>query len=199
MAELPTEDIATLADGTRVLLRPIRPGDKEQLVEGFGRMSPDSRYRRFLRPVTRLSERELRYLTEIDYIDHFAWVALAVDEPSTPGLGVARYVRDPDDPGVAESAIAVVDDFQGRGLGTLLMVRLMETARSHGIERFRSYVLSDNRAMIELLRAFGAVTQHGEDRQVRIEMNLPDEYELSALREAFRAVAAGDVETEPIA
>ena len=61
------EQIVTLRDGSQVLVRPIKPDDKQALVEGLDRLSSESRYRWFLRPVTRLSERELRYLTEIDY------------------------------------------------------------------------------------------------------------------------------------
>jgi GNAT superfamily N-acetyltransferase len=121
------EQVVTLRDGTRALVRPIRPDDKQRLVDGLERLSPESRYRRFLRPVTSLSERELRYLTEIDYVNHFAWVAVAADVEDQPGLGVARYVRDPKDPEVAEAAVAVIDDYQGKGVGTVLLRMLTAT------------------------------------------------------------------------
>ncbi|OFW50083.1 MAG: hypothetical protein A2146_08950, partial [Actinobacteria bacterium RBG_16_67_10] len=135
------EQIVTLRKGTRALIRPIRAEDKEALADGLARLSSESRYRRFLRPVTSLNERELKYLTEIDYTNHYAWVAMAVDEPGEPGLGVARYIRDPLDPEVAEAAVAVVDDHQGQGLGTMLLRVLVAAARENGIHTFRGWVL----------------------------------------------------------
>jgi GNAT superfamily N-acetyltransferase len=184
-----------LRDGTAVLIRPIRPGDKAKLVEGLERLSPESRYRRFLRPISSLTERELQYLTEIDYADHFAWGALAVDEPGQPGLGIARYVRDPKDPEVAEAAVAVVDAAQGKGLGTLLLRRLIGTARAHGIRVFRAWALAENRTVIEGLKALGAHL-HRDDALIRIDLDLPETFEGSPLAAALRA-AAGGMPLEP--
>ena len=184
-----------LRDGSAVLIRPIRPGDKAKLVEGLERLSPESRYRRFLRPISSLTERELQYLTEIDYADHFAWGALAVDEPGQPGLGIARYVRDPKDPEVAEAAVAVVDAAQGKGLGTLLLRRLIGTARAHGIRVFRAWALAENRTVIEGLKALGAHL-HRDDALIRIDLDLPETFEGSPLAAALRA-AAGGMPLEP--
>ena len=86
--------VVALDDGTRVLIRPIRSSDKSLLQDGIQRLSPQSRYLRFLHYLERLTAAELRYLTEIDYRDHFAWVAVAVDQPRPLGIGVARYIRD---------------------------------------------------------------------------------------------------------
>ena len=184
-----------LRDGTTVLIRPIRPDDKQKLVEGLERLSPESRYQRFLRPVSTLTDRELRYLTEIDYADHFAWGALAADEPGQPGLGIARYVRDPKDPEVAEAAVAVVDAAQGKGLGTLLLERLIETARAHGIRVFRAWALGENRTVIEGLKALGA-RLHRDDGLIRIDLDLPETFEGSPMEAALRA-AAGGMPLEP--
>lgn len=129
---------AELLDGTRVRIRPIVPQDKERLVAAFERLSPESRYRRFLSPVDEITPDLLRRLTEIDYVDHFAWAALLADDPGEPSVGVARYVRLPDEPGVAEAAVTVVDEYQGRGLGTLLQA-LGAVALEHGIRRFRGF------------------------------------------------------------
>jgi len=187
--------IVTLRDGTRVLVRPIRPDDKEALAAGLAKLSPESRYRRFLRPVTKLSERELRYLTEIDYADHFAWVAADADD-ETVGYGVARYVRDPKDPEVAEAAVAIIDDHQGKGLGSILVRLLAATAREHGIRAFRGWVLGDNREILAPLERIGArrTPEHGV---LRVEIDLDDAFEGSSLQEVLRAVAAGEIEPEP--
>jgi hypothetical protein len=94
-----------LRDGTPVLVRPIRPEDRSIIVEAFRRLSPQSRYTRFLAPIVELSDKELRHLTEIDYVDHMAWVALDPDHPDSTALGVARYVRLADDPDVAGKSV----------------------------------------------------------------------------------------------
>ncbi len=191
----PKEQLVTLRDGSHALIRPIRPDDKQALIDGLKRLSPESRYRRFLRPMTKLSERELRYLTEVDYTNHFAWMAIDPEHPAH-GFGVARYVRDAKDPEVAEAAVAVVDDQQGKGLGTILMRVLVATALENGIRTFQAWVLGDNRAVLGPLERIGArrTADHGV---LRIEVDLEDVFDGSSLQEALRAVAAGEFETEP--
>src|SRR6059058_2573780 len=97
----------TLKDGTRMLVWPIVPEDKNLLVEGFAQLSPQTRFRRFLGYMDKLRAPLLRYLTEIDYVDHFAWIGL--DAVKNKGIGLARYVRMHDPPAAAEAAIVVVD------------------------------------------------------------------------------------------
>lgn len=145
---------AVLRDGTAVRLRLVTPEDKPLLVAGFRRMSPESRYARFLGSKDALSEDELRYLTEIDQERHFALGAVAEEgdgrgEPI--GAGVARFIQLPAPPGTAEAAIAVVDDLQGRGLGKLLFLRLCAAAAERGLERFRCELLGSNTGMRALI------------------------------------------------
>ena len=161
----------TLRDGTPVLVRPIRPDDRDRLAAGFRRLSPESRYRRFLTAADALSDEELGYLTEIDYRDHFAWVAVREDRPEE-GLGVARWVRLRDEPDVAEPAITVVDDYQGRGLGTLLLGLLAAAARAGGVERFRAYVLDENQPMRMLLQQLGATVRYDSPGLLTLEVPL---------------------------
>ena len=145
-----------LEDGGRYLLRPITPDDKPALIDGFARMSPQTRLSRFFTNTSKLTDEQLRYFTEIDYVDHFAWVVFDLDTPDHPGAGVARYIRLPGDPEAAEAAFTVIDDHQHRGLGILLVVALADVARKHGVHRFVLYIRSDNDAMIGLARALGA-------------------------------------------
>ncbi|HZQ86699.1 MAG TPA: GNAT family N-acetyltransferase [Acidimicrobiales bacterium] len=145
-----------LADGGRYMLRPITPDDKHALEDGFARMSPQTRLSRFFNNTKSLTDEQLRYFTEIDYVDHFAWVVFDLDTPEHPGAGVARYIRLEDEPDAAEAAFTVIDDHQGRGLGILLVVALADVARKHGIRRFVLYIRADNEAMIGLARALGA-------------------------------------------
>jgi GNAT superfamily N-acetyltransferase len=108
----------TLRDGAKVKLRPIAPEDKPLLAASFERLSEESRYRRFFTPKSELSAAELDYLVDVDHSDHEAIIAI---EPSSGEvLGVARYVRSKADAEVAEVAVTVADDWQGRGLGRAL-------------------------------------------------------------------------------
>lgn len=190
------EQIVKLRDGSLARVRPIRADDKEALAAGLDRLSKESRYRRFLRPVSRLSERELAYLTEIDYTNHFAWVAADPDDDLN-GFGVARYVRDPKDPEIAEAAVAVVDDQQGKGLGSILVRLLIATALGNGITTFRGWVLGDNREMLGPLERIGArrTPDHGI---LRVEIPIGEMFEGSSVHSILRAAAAGEIEPEPL-
>lgn len=155
-----SEDVE-LGDGTRVRLRPLRPDDKDKIVEGIARLSPESQYLRFFTSKPRLTDSELRYLTEIDGIDHFA-IGCALVTPAGSegeGIAVARFVRLPDEPEVAEPAIVVVDGMQGKGLGRILMQHLVDAARERGVKRFRSEFLAINKPMKELLGTLSPAAQ----------------------------------------
>jgi GNAT superfamily N-acetyltransferase len=127
-----------------MLIRPIRADDKCLLEFELQGLSERSVQRRFLAPKPRYTRSELRYLTEVDGWNHMALVAESPIRFGRRILGVARYVRDRDDPAKAEVAIEVVDDFQGRGLGTLLVEELGRRARMRGITRFAATMGSDN-------------------------------------------------------
>jgi GNAT superfamily N-acetyltransferase len=144
-----------LSDGSLVEIRPLTGADKAGLAAGFRRLSPQSRYRRFLSATPELTAKQLSYLTEIDHHDHEALVAV---EPSgRHGLGVARYVRLRERPTEAEVAVAVADDWQQRGLGTLLLRHLAARAREEGITSFTGLVLKDNVPMRHVLATLGHV------------------------------------------
>lgn len=183
-----------LEDGTEVLVRPVLPEDKGRIRDGFERLSPESRYARFFAPVKELQQDQLRFLTEVDYVDHFAWVAVKRADPDV-GLAVARYVRIEDEPHAAEAAITVVDAYQGLGLGTILMQALAAAAAEHGIRTFRGHVLATNRAMLDLLELAGARMSRDAGGILRFELDLPgpddDPPELPAYRR-FRALLRGE-------
>ncbi|MEX1249214.1 MAG: GNAT family N-acetyltransferase [Acidimicrobiia bacterium] len=183
----------TLKDGTRVFIRPIRAEDKVLLEEGVRRLSPTSRYLRFMRYFERLTPSELRYLTEVDYHDHFAWIAIGVDVDGDPGLGVARYIRDTDQPDQAEAAVAVIDDYQNRGLGTLLLSKLANTARENGIEAFVAYVTPENPLITRLLQSVSATAEEDQGL-LRVVVPIGEDAPGPANRAILRAAARGDVE-----
>ncbi len=146
-----------LPNGTKITLRPLLAEDREDLADGFERLSEGSRYRRFMTPTTRLSPRELTYFSELDYRDHFAWGVQVVTETGRDGAGVARYVRLPDEQSAADTAFTVLDEYQGQGIGQVLFLALAVAGRVNNIERFHFDVLAENRPMLGVLRKFGVI------------------------------------------
>jgi GNAT superfamily N-acetyltransferase len=186
----------TLRDGSQVLVRPVRPDDKALLKEGFARLGPESRYQRFLSPMARLSEAMVSYLTEVDHHDHEA--IAAIDRATGQGIGVARYVRLRERPDTAEAAVTVADDWQGRGLGTLLLTVLADRAREEGIARFTALLLARNHDMLEVLEHLWPVRV--ADRQagtLEVEAELPPAGVGEDLRSVLRASAEGSALLHP--
>ncbi|HTT31415.1 MAG TPA: GNAT family N-acetyltransferase [Solirubrobacteraceae bacterium] len=182
----------TLRDGSLIRIRQGHHTDRDLLLRGFQRLSPESRYRRFLVPVAELTEATVRYLTEIDHHDHEAMIAL--DEHTGDGIGVARYVRDPDRPDVAEVAVTVIDDWQGRGVGTLLLDVISARAREEGITSFTALMLATNKEMMDLLQELDPVRI--VDRElgtVEIEVPIPSVGLAPALRKVIRIAAQNDI------
>ncbi len=142
-------------DSLSIDLRPIAAHDKDNLRAGLARMSPESRYLRFFTDKGELSDKELEYLTEVDGWDHFALVASvgATPDAAPQGVGVARFIRLSHEPSVAEPAIVVLDEYGGRGIGRLMMSRLVAAARERGVQSFRSEFLASNDAVRELLKS----------------------------------------------
>lgn len=163
-----------LRDGTGVLVRMVESDDKEGFAEGMHRLSARSRYLRFHSGVEKLSRRQLQYLTEVDQRDHVAWVAVTSEQDRDVGIGVARFVRIDGEPDVAEAAVTVLDDYQGQGLGTVLLGVLAAAAARRGIRVFRTYVLGENTDMLNLFEALGATRTAAEPGVYQIDLKVPD-------------------------
>jgi len=156
-----------LRTGVPVLLRLIRASDGPTLLDGFRRLSPQSRYRRFLAYRRTLSPAEIDRFTRCDGLNHFALGALIYRRgQNREGIGVARFVRMAEDPAAAEVAVTVIDDYQGQGLGKLLLARLLSAAAERGIRELRSAVLAENTPMLALARSFGAAESDTDGRGV---------------------------------
>ncbi len=163
----------TLRDGTAVLLRQIRPQDRDRLAAGLRELSPTSRYLRFHEDLVEFTPEQLAYLTEVDHVDHEAIVAIDLDRPQHPGIGVARFIRDPFERAVAEAVVTVADRYQGQGAATLLLGALAARGREEGIEVFRHYVLTRNVAMLEVFDHLGATRELEADGLWRVDLRLP--------------------------
>jgi CRP-like cAMP-binding protein len=186
----------TLRDGAQLLVRPILPSDRGKLADTQPRFSRESHYRRFF-SAPPLSEKVIRYLIDVDYFDHFAWVVLAADEPDEPGVASARYIRDRDAPDIAEVAFSVIDDYQGRGLGTFLWGALAVAATVNGVHRFRANVLAENEPMRAILHRAGAHMAFAEPGVLETVVDVPafggglsDLATAEALRSAAREIVA---------
>jgi GNAT superfamily N-acetyltransferase len=139
-------------EGEELELIPLGARHRQLLADGFSRLSERSRFLRFMAPVSDLSASELSYLTELDLVDRFAWGLLVEGRPAAVG----RYVKTA--ASEAEVGVTVADEYQGRGLGRLLVEALAVVAADVGLETFVFEVLAENRAMLSILERLGATT-----------------------------------------
>ena len=179
-----------LRDGTVIRVRQGQPSDRPLLIRGFERLGPESRYLRFLAPMSELNPEQLDYLTQIDHHDHEA--VIAIDDRSGEGVGVARYVRNRQRPDIAEVAVTVIDDWQGRGVGTLLLGLISARAREEGIHRFTALMLATNTRMIDVLRSLAPVrVLDREAGTIEVELPVPKVGLSPTLRKLLRVAAGG--------
>jgi GNAT superfamily N-acetyltransferase len=138
-----------------VEIRPLERDDRERLAAAFARLGEETRRRRFLSSASRLSERDLDALTDIDHHGHEALAA--VEARTGQFVGIAGYIRLPREPYAAEVAVAVDDGWQHRGIGRRLLTELADRARAEGITRLTAYVGSDNGPVRRWIARLGGV------------------------------------------
>jgi GNAT superfamily N-acetyltransferase len=146
--------VETIRDGRRVDIRALRQDDRAELLAAVGRTSPESLYRRFFTVKRGFTEQEMDFFLNIDFVDHVALVAVVEEEASRPVIvGGARYIvlR----PGKAEVAFAVIDQYQGQGIGAALMRHLAGIARGAGLRELIADVLPENGAMLKVFAKSG--------------------------------------------
>jgi RimJ/RimL family protein N-acetyltransferase len=160
-----------MRDGTGLHLRPVLPGDNERTTNGPVEFSSETLYRRFQTP-RNPTKSLMQYLFEVDYVHHFVWVM--TDGFDGPVVADARFVRDENDPAVAEVAFIVGDAYQGRGIGTFLMGALAIAADYHGVQLFSARVLTENYPMRSILDHFGAVWHRDDLGVVTTVIDVPE-------------------------
>jgi len=196
-------------DDLRLCVRPVRPEDRDRIVNGLRSMSVETSYRRFFTPRFYPTEETLQYLTHVDGKQHMALGAVDCTREGEPGIGAARYVRLADRPSVAEAAVVVLDDYQRRGIGSILIAALSRYAADQGgpkdpelpkIEAFRGFVLAENRDFLAYLRTLGAFNERAHDGIIQLDMpvyarldDLPDGPGMARARWAWRAVETARV------
>ena len=199
---LPDPELLTLKDGTQVIIRPIRPDDAEDLQSAFQRLSMESIYLRFLSVKKELLDEEARYLASVDYTSRMAFVGICKENDRDIVVGVARYAMlENVHSEIAESAVVVEDEYQGRGLGKQLLRRLVSYARARGIHSLRGNLQIGNDRMLDLVQRSGLpYQQHYVDGfwEVTIDLGVPDE-ELSDLGLPSTAELASTFDAEQCA
>jgi RimJ/RimL family protein N-acetyltransferase len=142
-----------LRDGSSILVRALRPDDRAGLIAAVERSSTESLYRRFFRVKRNFTEKEIAHLVDVDFVNHVALV-VTVEENGKPAIvGGARYVVT--GPGTAEVAFTVIDTFQGRGIGLVLLRHLIAISRNAGLKELTAEVLPDNGPMLRVFESSG--------------------------------------------
>lgn len=172
------------SEGFRFRVRPIEPSDKDLLQRGFKELSERSQYLRFFKLNNKLSDVQLKYFTEVDGIQHVAWGILDESGEESIPVGIGRFVKFKDEQDVAEVAISIIDSYQRKGLGQILYATLNIVAGQIGLEKFRTYVLSENRFVLNSLKKFGILNQKNEGPVTIVDLKvipnhqaIPDETE----------------------
>jgi RimJ/RimL family protein N-acetyltransferase len=166
----PAVDPLVLADGRRLTIRPIERNDRDRLRRLFARLTPESRYRRYLSPMPKLTERELTHLVAVDHLRHEALAA--VDETDGSFVAAARYVQPPCQPHVVEVAIEVADDLHRQGIGTALAIHTLQRARANGFTRVIATALHDNAPARALLRRLHFEPRSSRGHEIELELEL---------------------------
>jgi acyl-CoA synthetase (NDP forming)/RimJ/RimL family protein N-acetyltransferase len=179
-----------LRDGRTAHIRPIRPEDRELLVEFYSRVSDQSKYYRFFSPMPELSDRDLTRFTHVDYRTRVAFILLVAGQM----IAVGRY--DMIKPGQAEVAFLVEDRHQGRGIGQLLLEHLAQAGRERGIEQFVAEVLPDNVAMIHTFKDAGyQVKSAFEDGVMELEFRIdPTETAMGVMQQREHRAESASIE-----
>jgi CRP-like cAMP-binding protein len=184
----------TLGDGTPAGLRPVYPGDQQELMRGE-LFSARTRYQRF-RGAGQVTPALARYLTEVDYVDHFAWVAV---DGADVLIGGVTYVRSASDVALADISLMIKDEFQGRGLGTLLLGAVAIAARRNGIARFSADVLAENAPMRAIFAHAGIRWESAEAGVMHGSVAVPDpgRFGITAGTAAALAAAVDEMRIQP--
>jgi GNAT superfamily N-acetyltransferase len=191
---------AILRDGTPVRIRAIRPNDKQRLARHFDGLSSDSRYHRFFGIKNSFTSHELRYFTEPDFLRHVALVVTTVNrDDSETIVSDGRYVALEECRSVAEVALSVVDEYQRRGVGKLLLESLIGLARRVQLNRLEADVMASNRGAMRFLirRGFKSKGTSGGVCRVALSVdnhdggsNLPAAHPSAGVRRTERSTTA---------
>jgi GNAT superfamily N-acetyltransferase len=164
--------IQTLREGRKIQIRALRPQDRDGLTSAVARVGKESLYRRFFAGKREFSEKEVSFFVDVDFVNHVALVAVAKEGDQAAIVGGGRYVVVR--PGQAEVAFAVIDEYQGQGIGAALMRHLGAIARHSGLRELIAEVLSENVAMLKVFEKSGLeMSAKREGAVVHVSLRIP--------------------------
>ena len=152
-----------LSDGSQIDIRALRREDEADMLAAISRTSAQSLQRRFFVMKRHFSDKERAFFMDIDFKNHVAIVAVAEEANRKVIVGGGRYIVF--EPGRAEMAFVVIDTWQGRGVGSILMRHLVKFAGAAGLQELTAEVLPENAAMIKVFRKFGFTPAARRDPQ----------------------------------
>lgn len=155
-----------------ILIRILQPEDKELIKEGFSKLSARTRFLRYHSASIKLTNQDLDRLTQNNQKNCLAIGACDLTTQTPRGMGVARYISYEESPDKAELAVVVVDEYQGKGLGSLLLDLLIALARQNGINILYAHVMPENSTMIKMLRKYNAQFIYLGDILIRADISL---------------------------
>ncbi|WP_350024024.1 MULTISPECIES: GNAT family N-acetyltransferase [Pseudomonas] len=147
--------IDALNDGSHVLIRPLRPQDREREKAFIENLSPATRHQRFLGEIKEVGEQLLNQLMDVGTPQRVAYVALVHDNGELREVGISRYAQVDEQPSHCEFAVTIADEWQGKGLGALLMQHLIDEARNNGFQQMYSVDSAANYSMRRLAKQLG--------------------------------------------
>jgi hypothetical protein len=173
--------------------RPLVSTDKKKFAQAFKKLSTQSVYLRFFTAQKNLSEKQLKYLTEVDGVHHISWTIIDTTGIEDKGVAVCRMIRMKEEPNIAEVAITVIDEYQKMGIGAILLAILNILATNNDIKFFRYYVLHQNKFVIDILNDLGIIEQSYDGDLVKIDAlvrpshkDIPDKISLKGFKKTMQ-------------
>ena len=167
--------VERLRDGRQIEIRAFRPQDRDELISTVARVGARSLYRRFFTLKQSFSEREKAFFLNVDFEKHVALVAMTEEAGQQVMVGGARYVIV--QPGKAEVAFLVIDQYQGQGIGAALLRNLANLARAGGLNALVAEVLRENIPMLKVFEKSGLPMTTTRDPEVsHVTLNSPEQY-----------------------
>ena len=160
----------SLRDDSPFEIRALKPDDRDDLLAALDRTSTQSLFRRFFSVRRHFSEQEIDRFINVDFVDHVALVATVKENGRTVIVGGGRYIMVR--PGEAEMAFAIIDPYQGHGIGSALFWHLIAIARSAGLRKLTADVLPENAAMLKLFKRNGFRLHRHQGAEVKVELEL---------------------------
>ncbi len=161
-------------DKERIFMRPVRPGDAQQMIDLFYDLSPETIFMRFFSPLKRISRSMLVKLSQIDYDREIALCAFAGEGYARKLIGVARIIFLPDGK-TGEFAVVVADDWHGKGIGATLLKQALTSAKKYGLSVVTGLVMTNNAAMLAMGQKIGfSVARDSDSAEYRLTMELSD-------------------------